>query len=114
MTDIRNFMEFHERANADTVEALDGDGAGVLWTIPPCSPEALKQALRQLTRCKATRIRWTRKVRLNSRKDGPIDAIGIYLLPGMEQRVYRQDTGKEIETGLLMDECVAVAQAMAG
>lgn len=105
-------MEFYQRSNADVLEALDGEGAGVLWTIPPCSPEALKQAIRQLTKCKATRIRWTRKLRLNSRGDGEIEAVGIYLLPNMDQRIFRMDAGGEIVMGLLRDDCFATAQAM--
>ena len=111
MTNIEDIMEFYQRANADVLEALDGEGAGVLWTIPACSPEALKRAIRQLTTCKATRIRWTRKLRLHSREEGTIEAIGIYLLPNMEQGIFRMDTGGEIKIGLLRDDCFAIAQA---
>ena len=112
MTNIEDIMEFYQRSNADVLEALDGHGAGILWTIPPCSPEALKQAIRQLTRCKATRVRWIRKLRLNSRAKGNIEAIGIYLLPDMEQRIMCLATGEEIAVGLLRDECFVTAQMM--
>jgi len=106
MTTIEDIIEFYGHSNADVLEAMDGEGAGVIWTIPPCSPEGLKQGIRQLIRSKATKIRWIRKVRLNSRSAGPIEAVAIYRLPGIEQQVFRLDTGEEIVVGPLRDTCL--------
>jgi len=59
-------------------------------------------------RAKATQIRWARRLRLSSRSQGMLDAIGIYVVPGGRQRVYRLDTGAEFPCGLITDVCLEV------
>ena len=106
--DINSIRAFYSRSDADIVSALDGDGAGVLWTLPPNSPDALRRAVRQLRRAKATRMQWTRRLRLNSRSQGMLDAVGVYVIPNGDQRVYRLDTGAEFPCGLITDICLQV------
>ena len=107
-TDITRIRAYYGRSNADIVCALDGEGAGVLWTLPHNSPDALRRAVRQLRRAKATRIQWTRRLRLSSRSQGMLDAIGIYVVPGISQRVYRLDTGAEFPCGPITDVCLEI------
>lgn len=111
MTTMEEIMEFYQHSDADILEVLDGEGAGTVWTFPACSPEVLKQAVRHLTRSKTTRIRWMRKVRLKSKALGKLEAVGIYIIPPMTQRILRLDTGEEIVSGLLKDECFATMQS---
>lgn len=109
--DIEKVAEFYGRSSADILTALDGQGAGVLWTIPPRSPEALRNAVRQLRRVHATRLRWIRRLRLESRSEGRIEAVGVYLLPGVEQRVFRLDNHLlELSCPVLRDECLDVVE----
>lgn len=107
-SDIARLRAFYTRSDADVVCALDGEGAGVLWTLPPNSPDALRRAVRQLRRAKATRMQWTRRLRLSSRSQGMLDAVGIYVVPGGSQRVYRLDTGAEVTCGPITDVCLEV------
>ena len=104
-------MEFYKHSNADVMTAMDGDIEGILWTLPSCSPDAVKQAIRQLVRCKATRIQWVRRVRLHSKSRGVIDAIAIFILPDMKQSIYGLDTGEEMKTEKLNDSCLLAVLA---
>lgn len=108
---IAGIMNFYEHSNADVMQALDGETEGILWTLPSCSPDAVKQVIRQLIRCKATRIKWVRRIRLNSKSRGPIDAIAIFILPDMEQSVFDLASQKEIRAGKLRDSSVLAALA---
>ena len=108
--DIEKIAAFYRRSSADLLSALDGQGAGVLWTIPPGSPEALRAAVRQLRRTYATKLRWVRRLRLNSRSEGNIEAVGVYILPEVSQRIFRLDTRREISCTILRDECLTVAE----
>ena len=107
-TDVARLRAFYTRSNADIVCALDGEGAGVLWTLPPNSPDALRRAVRQLRRAKATRMRWIRRLRLSSRSQGVLDAVGVYVMPGGRQRVYRLDNGAEFSCKPITDICLEV------
>lgn len=104
--DITRIRAFYCRSNADIVCALDGEGAGVLWTLPPNSPNALRRAVRQLRRVKATQVQWTRRLCLSSRSQGMLAAVGVYVVPGGGQRLYRLDTGAEVPCGLISDICL--------
>lgn len=106
--DITRLRAFYGHSDADIVCALDGEGAGVLWTLPPNSPDALRRAVRQLRRAKATRMQWIRRLRLSSRSQGMLDAVGIYVIPGGNQRLYRLDTGAEFPCKLITDVCLEV------
>ena len=106
MTTIDQFREFYQHSEADILEVLDGEGAGTVWTLLPCSPQALRRGIRQLMRSQTTQIRWIRKLNLNSPTCGKIEALGIYRLPNLEQHVYRLDTGEEVKVGLLTDDCL--------
>ena len=108
--DIKKIMAFYEKNRADIVSGCDCEGEGVLFTLPPCSPEALRRAVRQLRRAGATKMRWIRRVRLQSRLQGDIEAFSIVILPEMAQNIYRLDTGEEIPCRLLNDESFTVAK----
>ncbi len=107
--DIAKIMAFYQRSKADIVSALDGDGAGVIFTLPPCSPDALSRAVRQLRRGGATKMQWIQRLRLQSRSQGDIEAFTITVLPDLIQQVYRLDTGEEISCGPLKDHCMDAA-----
>lgn len=108
--DIDQIAAFYRKSNADIISALDGKGAGVLWTIPPGSPDSLRSAFRQLRRAHATKVRWIRRLRLRSRSEGQIEAVGVYVLPDVEQRVFRLDTCREFPYPILRDECLTTAE----
>jgi hypothetical protein len=114
MTTIKGSIEFYKRSSADILVALDGDGAGTLWTIPPCSPDALRQGIRQMVRTHTTRVQWTRKVRIRSRANGSVDAVAVYELPAGAQKVFQLDTAEEIQVGLLRDACLEAGMAELG
>ena len=107
---IEKVAEFYMRSNADIISALDGKGAGVLWTIPPGSPDSLRSAVRHLRRAHATKVRWIRRLRLQSRSEGQIEAVGVYVLPGVEQRVFRLDTCREFPYPIFRDECLITVE----
>jgi hypothetical protein len=106
--DITRIQAFYKRSNADIVSALDGEGEGILFTLPPNSPDALRRAVRQLRRAKATRMQWIRRLRLSSRSQGILDAVGIYIRPDGDQRVYRLDTGAEFPCEPISDICLEI------
>ena len=106
--DITRIRAFYRRSDADIVCALDGEGAGVLWTLPPNSPDTLRRAVRQLRRAKATRMQWIRRLHLSSRSQGMLDAVGIYVMPDGGQRVYRLDTGADVPCRPITDVCMEI------
>ena len=110
MDELNGILVFHRKSDADTLTALDGDGAGVIWTFAPSSPAVLLQSLRRLRRASAKRMRWTRKIHLRSQSMGKIDAVGICLLPDLQQHVYRLDNGELLQVKQMHDESVDAAR----
>lgn len=53
-------------------------------------------------------MQWTRRLRLNSHSQGMLDAVGVYVMPDGDQRVYRLDTGAEFPCGPITDICLEV------
>lgn len=108
--DIDQIAAFYRKSNADIISALDGKGAGVLWTIPPGSPDSLRSAVRHLRHAHATKVRWIRRLRLRSRSEGQIEAVGVYVLPNVEQQVFRLDNFREFSHPVFRDECLMTVE----
>lgn len=106
--DLARIRAFYQRSSADILTAIDGPGTGIIWTIPPNSPDALRRAVRQLRRAKTTRVQWIRRLRLSSRSQGMIEVFGIYVVPDRSQRIYSLETGTEVLCGPLTDICMEV------
>ena len=94
MNDLNRIRAFYYGSDADLLMARDGDGAGVIWTLPPSSPKVLLRAVQRMVRCKTTQFLWARKIRIMSRSRGEIKAFGIYSLPEGVHHIYRLHSGE--------------------
>lgn len=71
---------------ADMVQFRDATGGwGVIWTVPPNSPDALERAARQMVRCRAVRVRHVRRGRLTPRDSQALDVIIVTEAPPVIQ-----------------------------
>jgi len=71
----RILSAYRRGLTADMIQMRIGGEWGVIWTIPPCSPEALERVAHQVRRCRADRVRHIRRARLMVRGADPIEAV---------------------------------------
>ena len=97
---------------ADLLQAEFQREQGVIWTVPPCSPEALERAGRQFSRSRAARILHIRRAVLRGR-DRPDQAVVVATeLPAHRQQVRDLVTAEEIVLRrLLSDAALAALEA---
>ena len=97
---------------ADMVQVEFECEQGVIWTVPPCSPEALERAGRQFLRSRARRILYIRRAVLHQ-KDRPDYAVVVATeLPTLRQQVRDLVTAEEIVLRrLLSDAALAALEA---
>ena len=115
MTDIdwpSIIAAYQDGLTADMLQAEFQRGQGVIWTVPPCSPEALERAGRQFTRSRARRILHIRRAVLRHQgEDGQAVVIATEL-PDRLQQVRDLDTAEEVVLRcLLFDEALAALDA---
>jgi len=84
---------YRQGATADILQQDINGEWGPIWTIPPCSPEAVERAGRQFIRSHALRIRYTRRARINSSDKTVVEAVLVTVLPERTQIVLRLDNG---------------------
>ena len=81
---------------ADMLQAEFEQKQGVIWTVPPCSPEALEHAGRQFCRSRAKSILHIRRAVLH-RRDQQDQAVVIATeLPIHRQQVRDLGTSEEV------------------
>ena len=99
-------------ATADLLLAEMNGVWGVIWTVPPCSPEALERAGRQFSRSRAARILHIRRAVLRGR-DRPDQAVVVATeLSAHRQQVRDLVTAEEIVLRrLLSDAALAALEA---
>ena len=81
---------------AEMLQAQIKDEWGVIWTIPPCSPDAAERVGRQFSRSRAQALRHIRRAIL--RRAGRSDQAVVIAteLPAQRQQVRDLESGAEI------------------
>ena len=85
---------------------------GVLWTIPPCSPGAAKQATQQFARMRARRLRHARCAVLrrkpgeNGLGDDRRMVVIVTVLPGPVQEIRCLISGRRLQFGVVFRDAV--------
>ena len=97
---------------ADMVQVEFECEQGVIWTVPPCSPEALERAGRQFLRSRARRILHFRRAILRRRDRTAQDVIVATELPTRCQNVRDLSTAEEVLlSGFLHDSALDALEA---
>ena len=108
----RIITAYRNGLTADLLQAEFQREQGVIWTVPPCSPEALERAGQQFSRSRAARILHIRRAVLRGR-DRPDQAVVVATeLPAHRQQVRDLVTAEEIVLRrLLSDAALAALEA---
>ena len=93
----------------DIIQAKYESGEGVLWTVPPCDPDAARHAGRQFSRSRAISIRHIRRAVLH-RRDQPDQIVVIATeLPARRQQVRDLETAEEAPLRCYLRDATLVA-----
>ena len=92
----RIITAYRNGLTADLLQAEFQREQGVIWTVPPCSPEALERAGRQFLRSRARRILHVRRAVLRRRDQDDQAVVVATELPGRRQDVRDLNTMEQI------------------
>ena len=112
MTDIdwpSIIAAYQDGLTADMLQAEFQQGQGVIWTVPPCSPEALERAGRQFTRSRARRILHIRRAVLRRRDQDNQAVVVATEFPSHRQEVRDLDSAEAVILRRLLSDDVLAA-----
>jgi hypothetical protein len=79
---------YQQGQTADMLQAQINGEWGEIWTVPPCSPDALSRAGRQFTRSRANSIRHYRRAVLKEQHAEVQQVVICTELPSRRQTAY--------------------------
>lgn len=114
-TEWRQVLGTYRRGTtADILQAKIRGRWGQLWTVPPCSPDAMERAGRQFVRSHAEAIRLYRHARLRSGSGLIQDVVILTTLPERTQNVRDLSAGAVVVVNYLADDTLGALERAMG